>query len=159
LSERRASQHDQTENGSNRPPGSSQPASSAASPVQITSTDELSSLEPTTREQYEAALRGYYTYRIEGYHHRQKVLEWQLEASKIIFTVVLLVVLAGVYFAAVQFHVGLNHRSKEAAATEIDASLKGIRVSSHVLGVIILALSLAFFYCYLTYVYPVTETF
>ncbi|HEX3529867.1 MAG TPA: hypothetical protein VH988_22635 [Thermoanaerobaculia bacterium] len=158
MSERRA-QHDQAENGSNRPPDSSQPASSAASPVQVTSTDELSSLEPTTREQYEEALRGYYTYRIEGYHHRQKVLEWQLEASKIIFTVVLLVVLAGVYFAAVQFHVGLNHRTKELATTEIDASLKGIRISSHVLGVIILALSLAFFYCYLTYVYPVTETF
>jgi hypothetical protein len=43
--------------------------------------------------------------------------------------------------------------------TEIEASLQGFRVSSPVLGVIILALSFLFFYLYLKYVYPINEIF
>jgi hypothetical protein len=43
--------------------------------------------------------------------------------------------------------------------TEFEASAKGIKVSSPVLGVIILVISLAFFYLYLVYVYPISEIF
>ncbi len=43
--------------------------------------------------------------------------------------------------------------------TEIVASVKGIKVSSPILGVIILVISLLFFYLYLVYVYPITEIF
>jgi hypothetical protein len=42
--------------------------------------------------------------------------------------------------------------------TEIVASVKGIKVSSPILGVIILVVSLLFFYLYLAYVYPIQET-
>lgn len=45
------------------------------------------------------------------------------------------------------------------AVTQLEASLQGIRVSSPVLGVIILALSFLFFYLYLKYVYPINEIF
>ena len=43
--------------------------------------------------------------------------------------------------------------------TSFSASATGISVSSPVLGVIILVISLAFFYLYLVYVYPISELF
>jgi hypothetical protein len=43
--------------------------------------------------------------------------------------------------------------------TQIEASFQGLRVSSPILGVIILVISFLFFYLYLKYVYPITETF
>jgi hypothetical protein len=78
----------------------------------------------------------------------------------------------GVYFSGVQFHSSLRHKNappviKEGALqavtvdqhdmTEIEASLKGIRVSSPVLGVLILIISFLFFYLYLIYVYPIVD--
>jgi hypothetical protein len=39
----------------------------------------------------------------------------------------------------------------------LDLSTAGLKVSSPVLGVIILVISLAFFYLYLVYVYPISE--
>ena len=124
--------------------------------------DELARRDPSVRAKQAEAAREFYDYKIQGYRHRRGVFQWQLFSSRLIFLVVVLLVFAGIYFAAVQFHVGLGRkgRAREAAAvTEIDASLKGIKVSSPVLGVIILTLSLAFFYLYLVYVYPISEIF
>ena len=76
------------------------------------------------------------------------------------------------YFSGVQFHSSLRHRNlpqaiKEGVAqvvavdqhdiTQIEASLKGIRVSSPVLGILILIISFLFFYLYLIYVYPIVD--
>ncbi|MET0621610.1 MAG: hypothetical protein ABW250_01385 [Pyrinomonadaceae bacterium] len=47
----------------------------------------------------------------------------------------------------------------EFPTTQLEASLQGIKVSSPILGVIILALSFLFFYLYLKYVYPINEIF
>ena len=121
--------------------------------------------DPPTKEKYLSALREYYNYRISGLQHRQRVFEWQLFSSKVIFVVVLLLVSTGIYFAAVQFHSGLGRRAKATGASEGDevtefaASLKGVKVKSPVLGVIILVISLAFFYLYLAYVYPIENIF
>ena len=43
--------------------------------------------------------------------------------------------------------------------TQLEFSEKGFSLSSPVLGVVILGLSLAFFYLYLVYVYPITNVF
>lgn len=89
-----------------------------------------------------------------GLSHRQSVLEWQHISTKIILFVVLTLVGMGLYFAWVQFQKGetLN------ADNKIELSTEGLKISSPVLGVIILALSLGFFYLYLVHVYPITET-
>ena len=130
-------------------------------------------LEGATKEKYEQALREYYDYHISGLHHRSKVFKWQLFSSRLIFAAVLLLVLAGIYFAAVQFHAGLRKppprpgegegttelSGKGEGTTEISASLEGIKVSSPVLGVVILVISLAFFYLYLIYIYPIENIF
>jgi hypothetical protein len=43
--------------------------------------------------------------------------------------------------------------------TSLELSTTGLKVSSPVLGVVILALSLGFFYLYLVYAYPIQEGF
>lgn len=121
--------------------------------------EELSRQDPSVRAKQVEAAREYYVYKVQGYRHRRRVFEWQLLSERIIFVAVLVVVLAGIYFAAVQFHVGLRRRGAAPAVTEISASAEGIKVSSPILGVIILTLSLAFFYLYLIYVYPISEIF
>jgi Tfp pilus assembly protein PilO len=133
-------------------------------------TMNIEDLDEATKEQYFLALRSSFEYRISGFEHRQEVFQWQLYSSKIIFIVVVLLVLVGIYFSGVQFHSSLRwKRAKDSKGkdkteekeqtTEIVASAKGIKVSSPILGVIILVISLLFFYLYLVYVYPITEIF
>jgi hypothetical protein len=122
-------------------------------------------LSEQTAQAFQDTLRAYYAYRLQGYDHRQRVFEWQFLSSKIIFVVVNILVFAGIYFAAIQFHAGLRRREtvRDGAAagetTEVDLSFKGVKVRSPVLGVIVLTLSLAFFYLYLVYVYPIENIF
>ncbi len=83
---------------------------------------------------------------------------------RIIFFVVLFLVFMGIYFAWIQFRRDMLIARAASAAPDdkqhsLELSTTGIKVSSPVLGVIILALSLAFFYLYLAYVYPVKEIF
>lgn len=113
--------------------------------------------DAATVEVYRAALREYYIYVQKGLQHRQRVFVWQHYSSITIFVVVILLVAAGIYFAAVQFHHGLGRGTAE--STQFEAGTGGIKVSSPVLGVIILVISLAFFYLYLAFVYPITEIF
>lgn len=116
-----------------------------------------------TEQIYQEALQAYYAYRQAGYEHRLGVFEWQSLSTKVIFFVVLLLVLAGIYFAAIQFHAGLRRRDGAEPAgpeeTELSLSLRELKVRSPVLGVIILTISLAFFYLYLVHVYPIRNVF
>ncbi len=132
------------------------------------SLDRLGTLDGETQKAYVGALREYWEYQIAGYRHRRTVFEWQLVASKIIFVAVISLVAGGVFFSGVQFFRAPRPTtaarpqaddSPEPRLIEFDASLEGIRVKSSVLGVVILAISLAFFYLYLRYVYPVVDTF
>jgi len=109
------------------------------------------------RAGYREAMHGYYNYRIRGYDHRLRAFEWQALSSKIIFFVVILLVFVGIYFAAIQFHRGAGSGAEQ--GTELELSLRSVKVSSPVLGVVILVISLAFFYLYLWIVYPISNEF
>jgi cobalamin biosynthesis Mg chelatase CobN len=128
--------------------------------------------DDSTQKKYLAAMSEYYDYRLSGFQHRRRVFEWQLLSSKIIFVVVIGLVLVGVYFSWVQFRssfkppYGVDIAKKkedgetvsvEREKTELEASLSGIRISSPILGVIILIISFLFFYLYLAHVYPISE--
>lgn len=142
-----------------------------ANPALPDAAGDVAMSDPATRAQYLAAMRHFYEYRASGYAYRSRVFEWQLLSSRLIFLVVLLLVGAGIYFAAVQFHVAMLAarrdlvRTEGAAAganplaTHVEISEKGVVVNSSVLGVIITGLSLAFFYLYLVYVYPIQNVF
>lgn len=140
------------------PPGQSRPdlakeASRPADPPGGVVFDE------ETRAAYQKAWQAYYRYRVQGYEDRLQVFAWQSISTKVTFGVVVILVLAGVYFAAVQFHVGMRAGRETGEAGEVEMSVKGIKVRSPVLGVIVLAISLAFFYLYLIYVYPIENVF
>lgn len=121
----------------------------------------------STREMYLDALYAHYEYRVSGFEHRKEVFAWQLFSSKLIFWTVLLLVFSGICFSGIQFYksISLEQTEDESTSsisnnkTEIEASPTGIKVSSSVLGVIILVISLIFFYLYLVYVYPIKEIF
>ncbi|MBT5552134.1 MAG: hypothetical protein HOJ79_16840 [Nitrospina sp.] len=106
----------------------------------------------TEKNCWESYREGLFYYK-RGLEHRTEVFKWQHFSTQVIFYVVLFLVGVGVYFAWVQFQAGENSQ----ANNEIEVSLTGVKVSSPVLGVIILVLSLAFFYLYLVYVYPIKE--
>jgi len=141
----------------------------------------LADLDESTREKYFEALQECFQYRISGFQHRQEVFEWQLFSSKLIFAVVVVLVCAGIYFSWLQFRQSLEPRhieavkqtrkseegneqiedvaAKEVGATKLKASPQGIEIDSPILGVVILVISLLFFYLYLVYVYPIEEIF
>ena len=96
--------------------------------------------------------------------HRQDVFRWQLWSSRVIFGFVHLLVFAGVVFSGIQFWRSMRtpwwvKGGGEEVGGHIELSAGGVKITSPVLGVIILGLSLAFFYLYLVYVYPIGETF
>lgn len=114
-----------------------------------------------TQALYDKALQSYYRYRIDGLDHRKRIFKWQLTSSIIIFAMVLLVVISGLVFAAIQFKQGIKPGGgkSEELSTEVEVSTKGVKLSSPVLGVIILFISLGFFYLYLVHIYPIENIF
>ena len=118
---------------------------------------------------YHDLLKAEIEYGIANYHHRQKVFNWNHTSSVVIFWVVISIVAVGLFFSGVQFYISLKrgnatsdeHKSASnspESVTEFEASLSGVKIRSSILGIIILVISLAFFYLYLIHVYPVSET-
>jgi len=95
----------------------------------------------------------YFRYRVRAFDHRINVLWWQHTSSQMIFFVVIIVVFVGLYFSWIQFYESKENKIK--VTTTIEATKSGMKISSPVLGVIILSLSLIFFYLYLVHVYPI----
>lgn len=99
----------------------------------------------------------YNNYLVFQYRHTQNVFNWQLISSRIIFVIVLLLVLSGIVLSWLQF---ARPNIKDSSGNPVNSSLKisfttGIEVSSPILGIIILIISLAFFYMYLVEVYQI----
>jgi hypothetical protein len=86
-----------------------------------------------------------------GMEHRVRVMEWQHRSSVALFFVVTGVVVIGVALAYLEFRKGTS------GVNSLKLSREGLEISSPVIGLIILSISLGFFYLYLQNVYPVTE--
>jgi hypothetical protein len=144
--------------------GNASGARELSNPVPESPSDVVLS-DVATRAKYLTAMQHYYQYRTDGYAYRSRVFEWQLFSSRVIFIIVLVLVGAGIYFAAVQFRASMRHRADSSGgtqggeqtqlSTQLEISAKGVVINSSVIGIIILTLSLAFFYLYLVYVYPI----
>ncbi|MGZ3864571.1 MAG: hypothetical protein ACXVPN_15410 [Bacteroidia bacterium] len=106
-----------------------------------------------------------------------KSFDWQLTSEKILFVVVILISLCGIVFSGIQFYNSmLVHRyyfrmkkdniktpKKEkpdelnaTTDTQITIGVDGLEIKSSIIGVIILVISIVFFYLYLHFVYPIT---
>ena len=116
-------------------------------------------MDPESRELVLERFRRYQQHQIAALEHRERLFRWQLRANQISFIVVLVLVFAGLVFSAVQF----AHSLRTAGAAgdepvhELSISAKGLTVRSSVIGLIVLALSLGFFYLYLVHVFPLEE--
>ena len=113
-----------------------------------------------------SALKAYYSnlerfYQESGAHrknewdHRLESFEWHYWTSVLIFIVVIVLMLSGLYFSYLQF-VASEYGEKEGSdhRTQFKISKDGIEINSSVIGMLILFLSLGFFYLYLKEVYP-----
>jgi hypothetical protein len=124
---------------------------------------------------HDARVYDYYSYNLEQLKKRYK---WHAFASTAIFWVVLIIVFSGIIFSGIQFYIGLKRvkgkpvpakgKAKQAeepgentdttsTETSVKISPEGLEVKSSILGVIILVISIAFFYLYLTIVYPMKD--
>lgn len=91
----------------------------------------------------------------------EEIYAWQDLSTKLIFAIVVILVFVGVIFAGMQFFKQQQSEAlpkDEDSVSHIEISTSGIKVSSPFIGVILLFLSLGFFYLYLVYVYPISLT-
>lgn len=109
----------------------------------------------TVQQYFDSTAISYYKYKITEFKRANNVLAWQSTSGRIIFWVVLFIVFVGLVFSGIQFFAAAKSNFKM-PATELEFSAKGFRLHSSILGVIILVISVAFFYLYLHYVYPVS---
>jgi hypothetical protein len=106
-----------------------------------------------------------FEYKKKALEHRKKSFENNLFESKLIFWIVLSIVVVGILLSIAHFAVGVwvmaRTREKsineggEAAINTLELSKDSVKIASPVIGLIILTLSLAFFYFYLKEVYPI----
>jgi hypothetical protein len=103
---------------------------------------------------YNQSMIAYYTYKRDEFYQANRVFYWQLISSKIIFFVVIALVVTGIWFAGVQFYSGLK-KGEKFEENKLEFTKEGVKLNSSVIGLIILVISIAFFYLYLVYVYPI----
>lgn len=114
-------------------------------------------------------------------NHRKQVLNYQHVSSIVIFVVVLIIIGFGLFLSYMQFRKSsqlgeqpdkgsaaaaqsIDNNNKDSGSgtisptlTSISISKDGIQIDSSVIGILILFISLGFFYLYLTTVYPIDE--
>ena len=104
------------------------------------------------------------------FNQNRKVFQWQYISSILIFFLVVIIVLIGLYLSYLQFKMATKTLTLPPPAGKPDNSAgyvdmmkadlelgkDGIKINTAVIGLIILALSLAFLFLYLKYVYPIS---
>jgi hypothetical protein len=86
------------------------------------------------------------------YIPQRKVYTWHHYTSYVIFIFVLLLVTSGVVFSALQF---MAQNKQPSNVSKLKISKEGIEASSSVMGIVILVISLGFFFLYLHFVYTI----
>lgn len=128
-----------------------------ATPVPLS----IESLDEESREALFERYRRYQHHHIAMLEHREKLFSWQLRANQISFWMVLVLVFSGLVFAGIQFRTSMLAAKESGDSSDVMQELslgaQGITIRSSVIGLIILGLSLGFFYLYLVYVFPLDE--
>jgi hypothetical protein len=117
-------------------------------------------------------------YRVSVLKHREATLQLQYFQTLVIFVLVILLVASGLYLAWRQFRLDEEERRREDAErierkslsdeaaggspdaprnTSLELTTQGVKIQSSVIGLIVLTLSLGFFYLYILHVYTITE--
>ena len=88
-------------------------------------------------------------------NHEKRVFNWHHFSSVFIFFVVHFIILLGLYFSYIQFRYSINNKGMDRTPSTMKVGHSEIEISSSIIGLLILVVSLAFFYLYLENVYPV----
>ena len=95
--------------------------------------------------------------RLSLLEHRRRTYWWQYYSTIFIFVVVHAIVGIGVYLSWLHFKDATAEAPQGPdTVTTVEASFQGLKISSRLVGLIILLISVGFFYLYLQFVYPIT---
>jgi hypothetical protein len=101
-------------------------------------------------------------YSVFAWQNRRDAFAWQAWSTKVLFWVVIIVVLAGLYLSWMQFYFAHNAPLKvdkpsndkpSNGVNTVEVNTSGVKITSNVIGLIILTLSIVFFFLYLKFVY------
>jgi len=121
--------------------------------TQIESENAKGSTDEEFAKNYTKAKLEWATYTIEN---AKRVFTMHYWTSILVFVVVISIVIFSLFLSWLQFVKDLKTGPTKIEMNEIAINKEGIKLKSSVIGVIILVISLGFFYLYLKYVYPVT---
>ena len=118
-----------------------------------------------------------YKHAIWALKYQEKIYEYQHISSIVLLFVSLIVLICGLYFSYMQFkdrtdHIYPNKATKnlsenidsnnikknDESKTSLKIGMAGIEISSSIIGLLILCVSLAFFYLYIANIYPVVDS-
>jgi len=102
----------------------------------------------------------YYRYQIRLMDYNVGLFMWHQTAASVILWLACAVVAAGVLFSAIQLGNALR-LSQPQASTELEVSAQKVRITSSVIGIVVLAMSLMFVYLFVHEIYgikPITMT-
>ena len=119
-------------------------------------TQKLDRANGPMAETYRQLQEAHYRYEIELLEHRRDVFRWQLFASYTVLGIVALVTLAGLAFSAAQLLNALR-LSQPQPNIDLEVSAGKLRITSSVVGVVVLTLSLAFVFLFLDRAYEIEE--
>jgi Ca2+/H+ antiporter len=135
----------------------------------ITNSQQSDSVSSFTQRQVDSVNQIKVEYTKFAYAYRIKLYNWQLTSSKYIFAVVVIIVLIGLYLSYLQFNLSTKKVIKSiqkadekftespAPTNKLEINKDGIKVDSAVIGLVILTISIVFFFLYLKFVFPIND--
>ncbi len=130
--------------------------------------DKLLKAREQTLLVYEVALRAHYHSNIKLLEQQQAGFDWQRRAANWILVLVILVTTSGILFSGFELYSAAtlpfsvrqakNSEGKEvptAGNTEIEISLNSLKITTAVIGLVVLIISMAFLYLFLDKVYGI----
>lgn len=97
-----------------------------------------------------------YRHAIDLLDHRTAVFRWQLVSSYVVLGIVAVVTLAGLVFSAAQLRNALK-LSQPQGNIDLEISASKVRITSSVVGVVVLTLSIVFLFLFLDRIYEIRE--
>lgn len=107
--------------------------------------------QPSPEIKYRAA---YYAHLDRMNHITEGKFVWQDRASEVTLWLVVFIVVSGVGLSFFQIWIAF-HRGRQVGDTSIEASVQNFRVTSSVVGIIVLLISTGFLYLFLQHVYDI----
>jgi hypothetical protein len=117
---------------------------------------KLDQAETPLAAQRQELAQARYQHAIDLLAHRTAVFRWQLVSSYVVLGIVALVTLAGLVFSAAQLFNALR-LSQPQDNIDLEISASKVRITSSVVGVVVLTLSIVFLFLFLDRIYEIRE--